>query len=61
MTGRVSGLSLMYFSPLTLILTLYKAISINLTNTSTFVKADRAQASRLGEQIMHLVLRYLYL
>lgn len=35
MTGMISPLSLMCFSPLTLILTLYKAISINLPNTST--------------------------
>lgn len=42
MAGMISGLSLMYFSPLTLILTLYKAISINLPNTGTsnFVQAN---------------------
>lgn len=40
MTGMISGLSLMCFSPLTLILTLYKAISISLPNTSTFFSSQ---------------------
>lgn len=53
MREMTSGFSLMYFSPLTLILTLYKVISINLPKKDTikFVQTDHGRTVEAGGKI----------